>query len=47
MIKRLVNKLLSKLFPARKSLSLHQIRLISASSIDKKDQRAYIWDSWK
>jgi hypothetical protein len=47
MIKRLVNKLLSKLFPVRKSLSIHQVRLIASRGIDKKDNRSYIWDSWK
>ena len=46
-MKTLVNKLLSKLFPFRPSLSLHQIRLISARGIDKRDERAYIWDQWK
>jgi hypothetical protein len=47
MIKHLVNKILSKLFPFRPSLSLHQIRLINSSGIDKRDERAYIWDQWK
>jgi hypothetical protein len=46
-MKRLVNKLLSKLFPPRKSLSIHQVRLIASSGIDKRDSRDYIWDQWK